>query len=500
MKSHTALTRTTQVVGALLVGGTFVALVASCAARVASLGLCCADDAYFASIAKNLAFGEGYGTTVHGEGFRLLDPEIGAGPSIIVPAAIATRFLGNRYWVPGLVAVTLWALLLVALYRALRGHPEMRHLGLACTVFLVGIFLLFPFHFEQWFALLGEVPAALLLLLGFVVLGGGEISGWRVALASLLCSLAVLSKLVSAMYCVPYFAALVVRVLVLERRSLRDLRPHALVAVAAFATPLLAFEAYKMAELGGIRAYSRNLSSTFRFVLHQGAPAASTVGRWTRAVQYDRAFVQRFGLSVGAMAVASLACTVLLLRRGGRLQGTVALCAGTGVVLGSIWYLLFSNGWPRYLVIAVVLFWALASLVLTIPGRAVSLALAGVLLVVPYALNRQKLPHVWAQVPKGIFTRSAALENALATTAFVDAHRDGAVFANQWWATTADLEYYSRSVDVFRRYTLVGSPGEFYAVFNRNFRVSDPAFDALVASCEPLEPALDPYALMRCTR
>jgi hypothetical protein len=41
-------------------------------ARAFASGIQVADDAYFASIAKNIAFGLGYGTTVSGKGFILI--------------------------------------------------------------------------------------------------------------------------------------------------------------------------------------------------------------------------------------------------------------------------------------------------------------------------------------------------------------------------------------------------------------------------------------------
>ena len=49
-------------------------------ARAFASGIQVADDAYFASIAKNIAFGLGYGTTVVGKGFILFDYLIGTGP------------------------------------------------------------------------------------------------------------------------------------------------------------------------------------------------------------------------------------------------------------------------------------------------------------------------------------------------------------------------------------------------------------------------------------
>src|SRR5947207_3835225 len=64
------------------------------------------DDAYFASVAKNVSAGLGYGTFY--PRFALLDPGISSGPLVVLPAAVLMWIFGNRYWVPNLAITVCW--------------------------------------------------------------------------------------------------------------------------------------------------------------------------------------------------------------------------------------------------------------------------------------------------------------------------------------------------------------------------------------------------------
>lgn len=479
----------------LLVFGAFVAL---SLANSASRGLCCADDAYFASVAKNVAAGAGYGATVAGEGFQPFHPYISSGPAVILPAAAAIWLLGNRHWVPGFFQTAYWTLLLVLLFELLR-RSGVRNLPLASGAFVVLCFLLFPYHFEQWFTLLGEVPAALLALLGLVVFARSELSRTSVAAASALCALAFLSKNLTALFYVALLAGLAFRVLVTDRRGPLELARHAAVSAAAFLAPLVAFELYKLVSLGGWGAYLEHLRSTAEYVRSQGLPPSTGQGRWARALEYDRSFAARFGVSVWQLAAISTASAVVLFRSREELGRRLAPPAIAGIALSVVWFLFFSLGWPRYLIITVIVAVALLALALATARRRTGVALAAALVAAAFVVNGPKLGHLRAGLETGPFARSPQLENALALTAFIDAHRGEAPFANQWWATTADLEYYSRSVDVFRRYPLVPAGAEYWIVFNRAFRFdADEEFNRLVAACAPSERSFDPYVLLKC--
>lgn len=498
--SGSAVNRATRAASLVVLLVVFCAFVTLALAKSASHGLCCADDAYFASVAKNVAMGPGYGATVSGRGFEPFHPHISSGPAVILPAAAATWLFGNRHWVPGFAATAYWTLLLVTLFGLLR-RGELPNLRLASAVFVALCFLLFPFHFEEWFTLLGEIPAALFVLLGLVVFARAELSSRSVAAASALCSLAFLSKNLTAIFYVALVAALTVRVLLVERRSAREWLRYAAVSGAGFLVPVVAFELYKLVALGGLGAYAQHVRANAEFIRAQGLPRARGVSRWARALEYDRTFAARFGVSVWQLGAISLAATAILLRSKSDLARRLAVPAMIGIGVNVVWFLFFSLGWPRYLVVTLVVAAVLLALVIAASRPWAGAALAGAALLALYSVNGPKLGHLRSGLENGPFSRSPQLENALELTAFIDANRERAPFASQWWATTADLEYYSRSFDVFRHYSLVAGRGAHWVVFNRAFKNDgDEAFNRLVAACEPAERSFEPYALLKCGR
>jgi hypothetical protein len=70
-------------------------------------------------IAKNVATGLGYSTTASSNTRFVLtryDPVAGAGPTIVLPAALLVAVFGNTNWVPGIAAILLWTLLMLGVY------------------------------------------------------------------------------------------------------------------------------------------------------------------------------------------------------------------------------------------------------------------------------------------------------------------------------------------------------------------------------------------------
>src|SRR5687767_14443995 len=64
-------------------------------------GLCCADDSAIAIVAKNLALGHGYATSLQHRGtpgLHAFDFGISTGPALIVPASVLIRVFGNQPW------------------------------------------------------------------------------------------------------------------------------------------------------------------------------------------------------------------------------------------------------------------------------------------------------------------------------------------------------------------------------------------------------------------
>jgi hypothetical protein len=477
-------------------------LVALSSAKVISWGLCCGDDAYFASVAKNIAEGPGYGTTAGGQGFQLFDRIITSGPAVILPAAAATWLFGNRYWVPGLTSIACWVLLLLMIFRVLDGSEHDLDFRLAAGVFLATIPLLFPFHFEHWFTLLGEVPATLFALLGFAVLSRFELSRRGVALASFFCGLGLLSKTASAILYAALVLVLAVRVVLMEKRSLRELVRYALISAAAFLSPLLVFELYKLSVFDTPAAYLANLSERMALVRSQGLPALPPAQtRWARALEYDRSVASRFGISVFQISIASVLGAVAIIRSTRLVPARLAMSLLAGIIASCIWFLFFSIGWPRYMAPAVMLFSALLSTVVWVLNGRRALAVGGLVLGAFFWINQSKFSYLLsAGFENGVFRKAPSLVSALALTDFIDARHGSTTFVHQSWASIADLEYYSRYTGIFTSYKGLKPSRFHYVVFNRHLFGVDPAFDRFIAACTEEESSFEPYALLGCAK
>lgn len=445
-------------------------------AKAFTQGIHVADDAYFASIAKNLAFGLGYGTTVGGRGFILFDPLIGTGPVVILPAAFAIATFGNQHWVPGVTAIGIWVFLMVLIFVALRRADvglsgERWHA--AALVFLAGIVLLFPLHGEIWAALLGEAPAALLLFLAFALAAARNLTLYRVGLASLCCSLAALTKLLALPGYAVVVSLVLIRLVFVERRPMREVVSWILFSAAVFATPFVVFESFKLFGLGDLNAYLQLVRRKMAFILSRGLEDGPESNLFSEVLQRDAALRARFGVSMLVVFVTAAVSVWGAIRfRQAVLVWLAAQLVATVLLLGA-YFVFFSNGWPRYFVIGLILWAALLAVgcaALNPPKRFVCcLAVVALLLVA----NHRKMPQLITGFENGLFARSDELQSALAVTALVDSIADQdprrAQLATPWWAATADIEYYAAGTDVFRHYSLVNSDQPFLLIYRKAY-------------------------------
>lgn len=474
-------------------------------AYVANRGVCCADDGSFAVVAKNLARSLGYSLTVGYGGpdfsVRQFDAEVGTGPVLIVPVSLAIRVFGNRFWVPGMVHIVMWGLLLVVIWWNLRAIVGPLRANIGSGIFLGTVYAVSPYHFEQWYAMLGEVPAALVILLAVTVWARDPESSRRRLLAGVLLSLAVLLKQLALIYAVVFMVFVIVHGLTGRWRSVGLLASRLAPAIVGFVGPLLVFEGWKLAALG-FGGYRGHVVSLIRFMGRQGRISSG----WSTAELTERllAFESRFGV-----ALPSLLITVLfgayLARRSGR-PGFRRLFGAllAGVVVHAVYWLAFSVGWPRYFYPGLVLLCALVALPFTAIDRwakhawyaaALGLALLG------------SIGRVYGPVA-GLGDRWFAAGPSRISQERIVAWMDGELhrrpFVAQWWAPVADLEYLSRNVLNFKPYpALTGTEVARGFLVVTNGRFDDPgdkAFRSLISRCGPPVMAASPYAIYECRR
>ncbi len=466
-------------------------------------GPCCADDAGFASVAKNLATGGGYATNIQVTALeyraRPFDPNITTGPTVILPAAGLIALFGNRPWVPGATVILLWSMPLLACGYLARRRLATVPTTVAAAVCIGLVYATFSQHFEQWYALLGELPAAGLLVLAIAIWATGRRSTSSAAAVGCLLGLACLAKLLAALW----VGAFVLVAVAFEWRdrsgAARDRLKPLLASAAGFVLPILGFEAAKVLSLGvsGYLSASRELIST---IGRLGIARGPGSGLLQRAAERLHFFSEQFGVSLIALMFLGAVATWLVLRRERRVAGFLAAALFAGLTIHVAWWLFVSIGWARYFVIALVPAIVLLALPIATArtGRAL-LAWAGLLLL--FSVPAWRTIGLPLQLTRGgWFTPSAANLNARAVTRFLEEQARSKTVFTPWWAMVSTLEYESREKIAFQPIPSEGrwkpQPGDFVVLDARYTGRPDAA--ALSARCGKPALELAPYTVFRC--
>ena len=428
------------------------------------------DDAFIASVAKNVALGLGYGTSYNG--FDRFDPEISTGPAIVLPAAALMRLLGNGYWVPNLaITLAIWLSLGLLLWRFRRDVPDLPRAVPGITV-LVGMI----FFATNEFGLLGDLPAALLAGASFATFAGASRVGAAPAgrargfLAGALFGAAIYAKLTVALV-LPAIAAITLYDVLISRSVSAGLgaplkrtgwfvaglllpaclwQVYQLSAVSWSANAWMAVKAREVAFLAG----SQSLSGIGQL---RGAP--SWFGQVSSNVTGNLvAFSSYFGpLWVLLPGLAGLAVAATAKGRSSSVNRLAALLS-CAVVLHLAWWLVISpTGWYRHLLPGLMYTIMLAAVLLgaaarTAPRRSL-VGAAGCCLTVALVLPAW-YPKAgdFARVFTTDVSRDPRLEALLQTRDTVDAlSRDPSVLllGCGWWVAR-DLEYVLTASNNFR--------------------------------------------------
>jgi hypothetical protein len=288
--------------------------------------------------------------------------------------------------------------------------------------------------------------------------------------------------------------------------------------------PLIVFEGYKVASLGGASRYleyvvrkasmvgevgiSKSLLSDATVpgaapVLPWTQRAAESFGKtWNLAKAHDAAFRERVGLSAWQVLITDLAALWVVCRSGMSPAAWMAIANPSLVWLLGGYYLFFSSGVPRHFLIGLVLWIGLVALALASLRGGTRLAAAALVLGYLYSGNYSKMRYPVRVMDNGIFQTSEELRGALEIARAVDAERADSgtdrLYVTQAWATAADVEFYSKNTGVFRRHTLLGDSKNFTVVYNKRFTVlEDAEFQETLAKCGSPEMETQNHVLHR---
>ncbi len=175
------------------------------------------DDAYFGIVAKNIANGDGY-KAVYFDKSYLLHYGISLGPLMILPTALAIYFFGNQSWVLGLVNILfIWGLLIAIFIYAKHFIGKERRwqfsfLALSFAIIFSNSAEIYPYGIDfksnlaLWHLLLGEIPAALCVILGAMILFSAKNSCKRTVAGGMVLGSAALIKTISLIIIAPILA------------------------------------------------------------------------------------------------------------------------------------------------------------------------------------------------------------------------------------------------------------------------------------------------------
>ena len=377
-------------------------------------GLAAPDDAYHAVIAKCVTRGIGYSATLptidqEPDGPLRFPPGVGTGPAVILPCAAVLKIAGIDHALPGISAILIWASVLTVLWLRLAREVTGLTLLLGIGIFILAVVVLFASHLWQWFTLLGEVPALAYLLMGHW-LASSERTSRRSAGAEFFSVWQfrrnTWQPCLARRFVHPGGPAICG-----QERQEGVLRLRGVFFLGCVAATLL-FEVYKLSCLG-FHGYVINwqqfLDATHSYTVDRPPRLSFALVR-ERLELISREFsINLYGWALGVIAAWHLFRYRMAKR-------WPCLFAGLLISIGFSfgYWLCFSIGWPRYVVMAV----GMACFALCVPIFGLAAArqklLYGMIALLVLSTGFANLPGVWQLVQNDLFrpTQSAAREAA----------------------------------------------------------------------------------------
>ncbi len=422
-----------------------LAFIAGALLRVYLWGVCCADDAYSAVVAKNLATGLGYTSTIPAGSLVFVatpfDPYATTGPTLILPTAILVKLFGNSYWVPGLSAVICWSILLLGLGLLARTYNAGAGLALSTLAFL-SLNYVIPVYEQAWDILIGEVPAALLLVLGVFLFFQSDTRRFKI-LAGISFGLAILTKSLSLGAIPAFFLGLASWELLnwhnrTSARLIGLLRSCGWMSAGLLLPPAL-FEAWKYLALGPA-LYVQRLGASWQVFFGWGLKMSQPTTFLGLYTARSSILWQDFRVWLPGLFIIPIVIWIVI-REKPRLAPLFLVFIWM-VIFYSVWWVFFSIGWPRYYFMALLLTTVVMALPFLQRNLPLQVLLPYVLVLVgssvpfwPHLVDRLRDPGGYGhgrQQTEALLEVSGILERAVAGHEMI---------VTQQWTTADDLEY-----------------------------------------------------------
>jgi hypothetical protein len=421
--------------------------------HVFSEGLSCADDSFFAVVAKNLAFGKGYSTSDTGA-LIYFDPRISIGPTMILPASLLIRIFGNLPWVPGFVTATINFILIVLIFLSVRSKIGLFRSFVLITVILIFFYILLAGNFFlYWYSFIGEMPAALFFVWGVFVFASFPTNKLTVAFAGLIFGLAFITKMLTLLGFIPILLWLFIK-LIRDKSNRKNQFYCLLYGLITFSAPFILFEIWKLFTLG-VTSYLHNIIAVvFSFAKH-GAPAITSDFSFVTILQErSKIFIENFGFSLTTLLfIAIIASLSIFYFERQKYIRTVFVFLMIGALLHLLWWVFSSYGWPRYAVIGLMLYFTALSCVIFIRKSRIFTFSIVLLFLIIFSIGNKKLLSPVLFVLENRFDYTPRVKNLLKTAQFLKDYSQDIPFISSWWAIFSDIEYTMPSVLNFKGYS-----------------------------------------------
>jgi len=322
-------------------------------------GLCCYDDVGYAIVAKNLAKGIGYATTINYVGanysISYFNYAIGEGPVGILPVALVFRLFGFNPFFPGLVQVGIEFLLLLTISLLLLEEYNVFCVVCYMVLSLIVVNLLSCWHYEHLYAMIGEFNAALLVIIGVIFLRKYGKSLCCSLFAGLFFALAVMTKEISAIFVI-IFIGYVFLYSLYECLTRRDCIKKQILFVSVFSVgglaPFSIFELWRLTALG-FKGYWANWVQHIHFISSYSPVGVSLNDMLGSFICRSHTFLHDYFLSIlfCVFLVVFVTCIIFIFNRN---KIYLVATLGLGIVADIMYWVFFTTGPARHLYIGIV--------------------------------------------------------------------------------------------------------------------------------------------------
>lgn len=412
------------------------------------------DDAYQASVSKNIAKGLGYATSYNG--IKLFNPELTTGYPIVLPVALGMKIFSNKYWVPNLIcsSIVLFLLLIVLYLPKKFDFIDEKKLWIWRTIFLG--FLVFSCSLEplmkyhlELSSFLGEMPSVLLIIIFTFVLIIAKNKKSTFILAGLLGGLAFATKFISIISVFPIFAAYLF-LTCQNKNDFKEKIPHIAMFLIGFALPYIAFEIFKIVDLGGISQYLQMKAEEHEFFIANGSGISGNGNIFKRFSDNSKNLISLTGfIRFFIILLMPIIFTVKLLKNRKTIhpQSYFVYIFMFAFAVNLYWWLFMSLGWGRHLLIGWILFLtAISTFVFCFnnKNKYVYLVLIVLFLSLPCSFN---VDSTFLNFKKLSETHSK-IQDLNEAANFIKTHVEYKYYGCGWWVSR-DLEYILPTVNNF---------------------------------------------------